>query len=256
MDAHRRRGDVGLAGAILVVLVANGWATIQAQSVDDLIKRHTDAVGGRAAIEAVHNISMHLHIVEPGATVDAVYVADRRGRMRIDVYAGGERVYTEAYDGREAWALHRGATAGEVESASAAAALRHSASLPGKVLGLHELRQIGIRIALEGREAIQGTEYFVLKLLFPDGFATQVYLNSDTFLIERMRDLRPLHPDLDPQTKRLETQYSDFRSVGGSVRAFKDREIDLATGTVLSTTEVESIQVNIPFDSTKFVRPR
>jgi hypothetical protein len=256
VGAHRRTGGFSWTGAILAFSLASGRAALQAQSVDDLITRHTEAVGGQAAIELVHNISLRLRIVEPGSTVDAVYVADRQGRMRIDVYAGGERVYTEAYDGREAWALHRGATAGELENASATAALRHSGELPGKVLGLHELRRRGIQIDLEGREAIQGIEYFVLRLVFPDGFVTHVYLNPDTFLIERTRDLRPLHPDSDPGARRLETLYSDFRTVGGTVRAFKDREIDFATGMVLSTTDVQSIQINIAFDSVKFARPR
>jgi hypothetical protein len=63
-------------------------------------------------------------------------------------------------------------------------------------------------------------------------------------------------PDLDPGAKRLETQYSDFRTVGGTVRAFKDCEIDLATGVALSATNVQSIQINVALDPVKFIRPR
>ncbi len=228
----------------------------QAPTVDEVISRHTAAVGGRAALAAIHSVTFALHITEPHSVVDAVYVADRRGRMRIDVYAGGQRMYSEGYDGRAAWAWHQRAPQGEPETASATAALRHGVQLPGKVFGLHELRGRGIAIDLVGRDVVAGTDYFVLRLTFPDGFTTELYLNPETFLIERQRDRRALHPDLDARATWLETQYSDFRAVGGTIHAFRDRQVDWRTGEVLSTTEVRSLDVNAPLDTTAFARPQ
>jgi hypothetical protein len=249
-----------IAGRVVwpcVVLLARAPAPPrQTPSVDEVIGRHTAAVGGRAALEAVHAVSFRLHITEPHSAVDAAYVADRQGRMRIDVSAGGERVYSEGYDGRAAWAWHHGATHGEPETAAAAAALRHGVQLPGKVFGLHELRGRGIAIDLVGREAVAGSDYFVLRLTFPDGFATHLYVNAVTFLIERQRDHRALHPDLDPRATWIETQYSDFRTVGGTLHAFRDRQVDLRTGDVLSTTDVRALEVNGPLDTTAFARPQ
>lgn len=43
---------------------------------------------------------MGLDIVEPTFQVHAVYRADRNSRMRIDIYADGKRVFTEAHDGQ------------------------------------------------------------------------------------------------------------------------------------------------------------
>lgn len=229
----------------------------RAKTVDDIIRKNVEAGGGQAAIEAVHNVSIKLHIAEAKSAYDAVYVADRRGRMRIDVYAGNERVYTEAYDGHEAWSMAQGSTKGELEDAVASATLQRGVLLPGKVFGLHELWQHGGRIDLEGREIVKGINYFVLKFtLPPDGFVTHAYVNPDTFLIERMRDIRAIHPARDPSTKWLEAHYTDFRRVDGVVRAFKDEQIDLRTGTVLQTTVLQSVQVNGPLDPTVFLRPK
>ena len=62
----------------------------QPLTVDDVIERNTRAMGGRAAIEAIHSIEIDLHIVDPGFEVDGIYRAVRPGRMRIDVQAGGK----------------------------------------------------------------------------------------------------------------------------------------------------------------------
>jgi hypothetical protein len=240
----------------MLALALSGRSTgLQTPTVDQLIDRHTTAVGGRAALEAVRTVRMRLHIVEPRSVVDAVYVADRQGRMRIDVYAGGARVYSEGYDGRAAWQWPGAAARGDPESATATAALQHGVYLPGKVLGLHELRGKGIKVDAVGREVLGGTDYYLLRLSFSDGFATWLYLNPTTFLIERTRARRPLHPDLDPTVQWLETQYDDFRTVGGIVRAFRDRQVDVRAGAVLSSTELQSVQLNVPLVEAVFARP-
>src|SRR4051794_131570 len=75
-------------------------------TVDDVIERNTSAMGGRAAIEAIHSIEINLHITDPGFEVDGIYRAARPGRMRIDVQHEGRRVFTEAFDGQNGWQAH------------------------------------------------------------------------------------------------------------------------------------------------------
>src|SRR6267378_4980460 len=109
-------------------------------TLDQVIERNTKAMGGRAAIEAVKSIEVELHIVDPDFEVDVKYMAARPGRMRIDVMAHGKHVYTEAFDGDRGWQWKGKGAAIEQESAEATAALRHGVELPGKLVGLHELR--------------------------------------------------------------------------------------------------------------------
>src|SRR2546430_383473 len=68
-----------------------------------LIERHTITMGGCAAIEAIQSIEIDLHITDPKFEVEGNYFAARPGKMRIDVSAGGERVFTEAFDGQKGW---------------------------------------------------------------------------------------------------------------------------------------------------------
>jgi hypothetical protein len=72
-------------------------------SLDEIIERKTNAIGGRAAIEAVQSIQIDLHIKDPSFEVDGTYCAARPGKMRIDVSAEGKHVFTEAFDGQSGW---------------------------------------------------------------------------------------------------------------------------------------------------------
>src|SRR6266403_3221136 len=220
-------------------------------TVDDVIERNTSAMGGRAAIEAIHSIEINLHITDPGFEVDGIYHAARPGRMRIDVQAGGKQVFTEAFDGQQGWQSHDQSDP-EPASPKAAAALRHGVELPGKLFGLHEMKQRGHKIDLVGRETVDGIDYYVLRLTFGDGYTTSLYVDPQSWLITRRRDVRPLHVDVDPTPTTIEQRISDFREVSGVRFAFASVEIDLKTGKELERTKINSIKVNPPIDESIF----
>jgi hypothetical protein len=222
-----------------------------ASTVEDVIERNTSATGGRAAIEAVKSIEVELHIVDPGFEVDGLYRAARPGWMRIDVSAGGNHVFTEAFNGERGWQWNGKGDAVDA-SPKATAALQHGIELPGKLFGLHELKQRGHQIQLVGREKVDGTNYYVLRLTLADGYAITLYVDPKTWLITRRRDVRPLHVDIDPTPTTIETRTSDFRKVSGVVFGFASTDTDLATGKVLERAEVRGIKVNSSFDPAIF----
>jgi hypothetical protein len=220
-------------------------------TVDDVIERNTKATGGRAAIEAVQSIEVNLHIADPGFEVDGIYRAARPGRMRIDVQAGGKQVFTEAFDGQNGWESHDKSEP-EPASPKATVALRHGVELPGKLFGLHELKQRGHHVELVGREKIDGIDYYVVRLTFDDGYTVSLYVDPQSWLITRRRDVRPLHVDVDPTPTTIELRNSDFRKIAGVQFPFASSDADLQTGKILETTRVNSIKVNPPLDESIF----
>ena len=75
-----------------------------------------------------------------------------------------------------------------------------------------------------------------------DGFETYRYVNPRTQRIERGRDVRAPHPDIDPKKTLLESTWSDFRVVDGVLRPFTETQTDLATGKWNQTATVQSIR--------------
>lgn len=219
-------------------------------TVDDVIDRNAQAMGGRAAIEAVRSIEVSLHITDPGFEVDGTYYAARPGKMRIDVSAAGKHVFTEAFDGEHGWEWN--GKESKPASPKGAAALQHGVELPGKLFGLHELRQRGHQIELAGREKIEGIDYYALRLTLRDGYQTTLYVDPNSWLITRRRDFRPLHVDVDPTPTTIEQRSSDFRKISGVQFAFAGSETDLKTGKVLETSQIKSIQLNPHIDRSFF----
>lgn len=243
--------------AVLLVLSSVACAaTPPAPSLEGLVAQHTRARGGRDAIEAVRLIQMDVTITEPTYSADGRYIATRDGEMRIDVHVGGERVYTEALDQGRTWSRAQGDTAPAVPGSDAgAAALRHGVESPLKLFGLHEMPSRGHRLRFAGRQAIDGTDYFVIEATLDDGYTTTYYLNPSTWLIERERQYRPLHVDINPAPEWIETTFEDYRGVAGVQYPYRQVERQLATGKVLITTTVRSIAINQPLDPALFRQP-
>lgn len=241
--------------AALSVLLASACATAAyTKPLSALIDKHTVARGGRAAIEAVRAIEIDVRIFEPKFTVDGAYVATRDGQMRIDVYSNGQRVYTEALDGNRSWSMAGDAAEGSMGPPAATAALRHGTEFPFKLHGLHEMAARGHRLRQLEDETIDGVQYTVVQLTLNDGYQVQYYF-KDCGLIERDRQRRALHVEIDPTPQWIETLYADYRPVAGVMYPFRQSERVVATGEVLSSSEVKAIRTNPPIDESRFVRP-
>ena len=224
-------------------------------ALPDLIARNTAARGGREAIEVIQSLEAKLRIVEPTYTADGVWRVDRRGRMRIDVFIGGKRVFTEAFDGANGWQMAGNAERAKAASPEGAAALRHSGQLPTNILGLHEMAAHGHRLDLAGREELGGVLYYAVVLTLDDGSQTRYYIDPSSFLVTRSRVRKALHPDNDPTPTTIETVWSDFRPVSGVLFPFEARDTDLATGRLLQTTTLVELTANRPAEDRLFQMP-
>src|SRR4030095_11442958 len=120
-------------------------------SLNEIVERNTNAMGGRAAIEAVQSIQIDLRIKDPSFEVDGTYYAARPGKMRIGGSADGKHVFSEPFDGQSGWQWEdKGQQKPATEKGTAA--LRHGVELPGKLFGLHEITARGHRMKSLGCE--------------------------------------------------------------------------------------------------------
>jgi hypothetical protein len=245
------RARNALLGLLITIVVAGCHKQLDSLSLDEIVERNTDAMGGRAAIEAVQSIQIDLHIKDPSFEVDGTYYAVRPGKMRIDVSAEGKHVFTEAFDGQSGWQWEG---KGEQKPATekATAALRHGVEPPGKLFGLHEIKARGHTMKSMGREQIDGVNYYAIELILNDGYAVSLYVDPNSWLVTRRRDVRPLHVDVDPTPTIIEQVSADFLEVNGVKFPFATTETDLNTGKVLESTTTKSVKINPTLSPTLF----
>lgn len=237
-----------------MLLLAACVRTSKPIGLEQIVASNQAAVSSSRAKSAdIRSIRIDLSMQDSGSSFDAVYTATRDGRMRIDIIAGGTRVYTEAYDGREGWDHGKDGSVPVIDPY--AAALWHGTQFPGQIFGLEELAGNGHRLEYTGRETIDGVDYYVLKLTLSDGFVTYRYINPRTWMIERGRDFRAFHPAVDDKKTWIETVWSDFRPVDGVMRPFLSVNTDLVSGKLQATNKVTSMKINPDFDASIFVSP-
>jgi hypothetical protein len=235
-----------------LVLTVTKLTAESSLSLDDIIARNTDAMGGKEKIESLHSVEISLHVKDPSFEVDGIYHAARPGKMRIDIMADGKRVYMERFDGEKGWQWN--GKEEKEEGAVPTAALRHGVELPGNLFGLYEMQKRGHRLELADDETIDGVNYHVLRVTFADGYETSLYLDPENWRITLRRDVRALHPDVDPTPTTIETRYFDFRQVDGFWFAFANENVDLKTRKVLESTQIKEIKVNQPIDLAIFTK--
>ncbi len=142
----------------------------------------------------------------------------------------------------------------EASSPEGAAKLRRGAI--GHLHGLHELQGLGQPLELLDRFEIDGVLYYPVKLTFDDGHAKHYYIDPESFLVTRQRNVHALHPDLDPTEIWTEGRNSDFRTVGGDiVRSFFSSEWNLDTGERAQSTELKRVDVKPVLDPAIFEMP-
>ena len=237
--------------AIVLLLVACGDA--YDPELARVLKANTEAVGGAEAIENVHSLQIDLQVEELTFSVNGSYLATRDGRVRIDIFADRERVFTEAYDGTAGWQLLKGRSIAEDMSPEGEQAVIHG--IHGNIFGLHELEGLGYELALAGKETVDDTDYWMVDSESSTGFLKRYYMNAETFLIERTREESALHPDIDSETNHFETLHFDYQELSGRMFSFSTKKIDMESGEVVQATEVVRLVVNPKIDPTIFDRP-
>jgi hypothetical protein len=236
-------------GALLFSL---SCASSAPDDLESVLARHVAARGGAQSVAAVNSIRVLVNVEEPSFTVEVRYVADRKGRVRVDVFAGGQRVFSEGIDEQGGWQMGQ---SGPVKPTTEAgtAALEHGRLT--NLYGLHEFPAFGHRLTLEGRREVGGRAYDVVRIDYSDGMQTWRYVDVETGLITIERNHRALHPDVDPTRVETESRVSDFRTVSGVVYPFASRETAIAANEWLQTTLVKSIEVNPPLTEAELRRP-
>ena len=227
----------------------------QELTLEQVLSRHLEAIGGPAALRRVRTLRITLTIVEPGSRFDAVYVADRNMHMRIDILAGGKRLYSEAFDGVNGWQMGENPGSMKNETAEGSATLRRGILTADRFFSLQELAAKGCGFSLAPRQWIDGVNFYVIHQVL-EGAASDLFVDPRSWLITRTRETKAIHPDRDPTLQTTETVYSDFRNVAGVVRAFKSVRTDLKSGVVVQTETLANIETNPAVDPAFFTRPR
>lgn len=230
-------------------------APVRAQTAEDLLARNLDARGGHDKLAAITSYETKGEVREPGdfkltyhetrARLDA---GTDRSAVRIDMAIQGLTL-VQAYDGAEGWRINpfEGRKDAEKMGADEARALADEALIEGPLLAS---RAKGSKLEYLGREDVDGTDAYKLRVTQPDGTVFTYFLDPDVYLEIKVIEQRTIRG----AEQETETDLGDYERVAGVYFPFS-----IASGPVNAKDQqiitIKSAEANVAITPATFAMP-
>ena len=235
-----------------LVAISSLGAVASPQAVEEVIARANQARGGLdrlRAVQAVRMTGMMSIASQADAPVTQITMEMKRpGRSRFEFTVQG-RTGVQAYDGREAWGIPpmSGARPERLPK-EMAGDLANQSDFEGPLVD-HKAK--GHKVALVGKETIDGRNALRLRVTLESGDVQDVLLDAESYLelrTERRRVVRDTELE-------LETRFRDYREVGG-VMWPHTIEVGPKGRPEKQVVRFEKIEVDPAIDDARFRMPR
>jgi outer membrane lipoprotein-sorting protein len=147
-----------------------------AQTVDDIIKKNTEARGGLQKIKAIKSLKMtgKITIAGPGIELPITIQQKRPNAFRMDANFQGQPV-VQAYDGETGWQVNPGVKEPEKMAGDDLKEAQEQADIDGALI---DYKEKGHTVELLGKEDVEGTPAYKLKVTLKTGDVRYVYIDA------------------------------------------------------------------------------
>jgi outer membrane lipoprotein-sorting protein len=224
-------------------------APLSAATLDEVLAKHFDALGGKDKIAAIKSVKMTAKQVFGPQEVPATIVWKRPNKVRMEFVLQG-MTGIQAYDGTTAWMVMPFLGKNDPEEMTGDD-LKDIVEEADLIEGpLFNWKEKGHTVELLGEDTIEGTPAWKLKLTRKDGDVSTIWLDKDAYLEIKSEGKRKR----GDQELELETSYGDYKEVGGLMfpHSIESKPKGAPQG---STITVNSIELNPELDDASFGMP-
>src|SRR5437764_14558267 len=246
---HLRFIFLFIIGAVLVPPVV--FAQEQnAPTLDELVAKNIEAKGGADALRALQSVKVtgKLLVNEGQLQLGYAETKKRPDEVRTEATLQGMTA-VEAYDGKEGWRISpfKGRKDPEKMSADDVKPLMEDAEIDGPLVNWKEK---GSTLEYIGREDVDGTSAYKIKVVRKNGDVNFVYLDPDHFLEIRILSQRVRHG----AQEEVEEDISDYEKIGGVFIPFSIEDGRKGDPDKQKTV-IEKAEANVPVDDAIFHFP-
>ena len=231
---------------IIVTLISSHALAQNTPTVDEIVARNIDARGGMAKISAIKTLRATYSSEEDGKPVLLVELHKRPDKLRRNISTGGAKVVF-AYDGATAWQLFSSHKQGPAPApADLTQELKEEADMDGPLVNYKEK---GSTLELVGREKLNGTDVYNLKIILKEGQVRNLYLDAKTFLEAKETG------SFQEGGKKIDfvTLFKSYRPIQGVLFPFV---VEQTTGDEeAQVTRLQKIEINVPITDSVFTMP-
>jgi outer membrane lipoprotein-sorting protein len=222
---------------------------LPAQTVDEIIAKNVQARGGMDKIKAVQSIrSTATMTMGPGMEAPGSLIQKRPDMARLEFTVQGLTAI-QAYDGKVAWQImpFMGKKDPELMSADDKKDIEENADIDGPLV---DYKSKGNKVELLGKDKVEGTDVYKLKVTLKNGDVITDYLDADSFLEIKQEMKRTVRGT----EREIESSLGDYKEVNGLMFAFA-MENGVKGSQEKEKLTVSKIELNVPVDEAIFKMP-
>ncbi|HEV8132790.1 MAG TPA: hypothetical protein VGQ81_16205 [Acidobacteriota bacterium] len=220
-----------------------------AQTVDEIIAKNIAARGGMEKLKAVKTMRMTGKMtVGPGIEAPVTMEQKRPNSMRMEFTVQG-MTGVQAFDGTTGWMLmpFSGKKDPEPMTEEIAKEVAQQADFDGPLV---DYKEKGNQVELIGKESVEGTEAYKLKVTVKNGSVRYYYLDKDSFL------------EIKAESKRMvrgteveaESVMGDYKEVQGLMMPHSI-EAGAKGRPEKQKVTIEKVEINPAIDDSRFKMP-
>lgn len=233
----------------VLALAALAAAPASAQTVDDILAKYAKARGGLDKIKAVQTIRITgTMTVGPGMEAPFVMEQKRPNLLRMEFTLQG-MTGIQAFDGKSGWQLmpFAGRKDPEPMPEDQLKQMQEQADFDGALI---DAKSKGNTVELVGKEKVEGSDAYKLKLTLKNGDVRYVYLDADQFLEIRSEGKTTIRgTEIEG-----EGTVGDYKEVGGLMFGFAVESGQKGSPQKMKMT-IKNIELNPTLDDARFKMP-
>ena len=233
-----------------VAVTRSETVPIVIRDVEELVAKNVEAKGGANALRSLQSLKLTGKLIVNQGQVQLGFVETKKrpGQVREDATLQGMTA-VQVCDGKEGWQISpfQGRKDPEKLSADDLKPLMEDAEIDGPLV---DWKEKGSTIEYVGREDVDGTLAYKIKVVRKNGDVCFVYLDPDHFLEIRILTQRVQHG----AQQETETDVGDYEKIGGvfvpfSIEAGRKGDPDK------QKIVFDKAEANAPVDDTLFKFP-
>jgi outer membrane lipoprotein-sorting protein len=220
-----------------------------AQTADEIIDKHLAAMGGKDKLKAVQSERITGKMVM-GQGMEAPFTLEmsRPNKMRMEFTFQG-MTGVQAFDGKTGWSVmpFMGKTDPEAMPEEEVKKMQEQSDMDGLLM---DYKEHGRTVELVGKEELEGTPVYKLKVTQKSGDVFYVYIDAEQYLQLKQTGKTKVRG----QEIESETIFGDFKKVDGLVfpHSIEQKAAGMPGGMVMTVSKIE---LNPSVIDTRFTMP-
>ena len=231
---------------ILLVTVVSFSGMTQVMSLDEILSKYYQAIG-MANVKEWKTLVMKCKSSVQGVDYPVTIISKRPGKIRFETEVQGNKM-VQAFDGQAGWSVipWSGSTDPQDMSPDEIKGMKDQADFDG---ALYNWKEKGHKVELIGKEDMDGTSVFKIKIIKANGDIETDFIDAENFVPVKVSAITKIQGN----ETESESYPSNYKEVNGAMMPFAIE--NKMKGQTVSHVVIDKYEINKEVDDNLFVKP-